>query len=55
MICSLNFGGSEEMKISQLAAVALLALAVPLAAEEASGGPEPISPDRPDFTNGIRG
>jgi hypothetical protein len=40
------------MKILQLAAVALLALAAPLAAEEASGGPEPINPDRPDFTNG---
>jgi len=40
------------MKIRQLAAIALLALAAPLAAEEASGGPEPINPDRPDFTNG---
>lgn len=40
------------MKIRQLAAIALFALAAPLAAEEASGGPEPINPDRPDLTNG---
>jgi len=40
------------MKIRQLAVLALLALASPLAAEEASGTPEPINPDRPDFTNG---
>jgi len=40
------------MKIRPLAAVALLALAAPLAAQEFSGLPEPISPDRPDFTEG---
>ncbi len=40
------------MRIRQLAAVVLLALAAPLAAEEASGTQEPISPDRPDFTDG---
>jgi hypothetical protein len=33
-------------------AVALLALAPPLAAQGFSGLKEPISPDRPDFTNG---
>ena len=40
------------MKICQLAAVALLALAAPLAAEDFSGVQEPINPDRPDFTDG---
>jgi hypothetical protein len=39
------------MKIWQLAVLALLALAAPLAAED-SGTSEPINPDRPDFTNG---
>jgi hypothetical protein len=40
------------MKVRQLAAIALLALAAPLAAEDPSGVQEPINPDRPDFTNG---
>ncbi|MFY9825952.1 MAG: transporter [Thermoanaerobaculia bacterium] len=40
------------MKARQLAAVALLALAAPLAAEDLSGVQEPINPDRPDLTNG---
>jgi outer membrane putative beta-barrel porin/alpha-amylase len=40
------------MKIHQLAAVALIVLAAPLAAQDSSGELEPINPDRPDFTNG---
>jgi len=40
------------MKIRQLAAVALFALALPLAAQDFSGLNEPINPDRPDFTEG---
>jgi hypothetical protein len=40
------------MKIRPLAAVALLALAAPLAAQDFSGLKEPIGPDRPSFTNG---
>lgn len=40
------------MKIRLSAAVALLALAAPLAAQDFSGLKEPINPDRPDFTNG---
>src|SRR3954463_3132626 len=39
------------MRIRLSAAVALLALAAPLAAQD-SGLKEPINPDRPDFTNG---
>jgi hypothetical protein len=40
------------MRIRPLAAVALLALAAPLAAQDFSGLKEPIGPDRPSFTNG---
>ena len=44
------------MRIRSLAAAALLALAAPLAgplvAQDLSGLKEPISPDRPNFTNG---
>ncbi|HEY4595103.1 MAG TPA: transporter [Thermoanaerobaculia bacterium] len=40
------------MRIRLSAAVALLALAAPLAAQDFSGLKEPINPDRPDFTNG---
>ncbi|HEY4572832.1 MAG TPA: hypothetical protein VIJ26_02680, partial [Thermoanaerobaculia bacterium] len=40
------------MRIRLLTAVALLALAMPLAAQDFSGLKEPINPDRPDFTNG---
>jgi hypothetical protein len=40
------------MRIRPLAAIALLALAAPLAAQEFSGLKDPINPDRPDFTNG---
>jgi hypothetical protein len=40
------------MKIRPLVAVALLALAAPLAAQDFSGLPETINPDRPDFTEG---
>src|SRR3954454_10666802 len=36
----------------RLAAAALLAFAVPLAAQDFSGLKEPINPDRPDFTDG---
>ncbi len=40
------------MRIRPLAAIALLALAAPLAAQNFSGLKDPINPDRPDFTNG---
>jgi hypothetical protein len=40
------------MRIRPFAAIALLALAAPLAAQDLSGLKEPIEPDRPDFTNG---
>ena len=40
------------MKIRPLVAVALFALAAPLAAQDFSGLPDPINPDRPDFTEG---
>jgi len=40
------------MRIRLSAAVALLALAAPLAAQDLSGRKEPINPDRPDFTDG---
>jgi outer membrane putative beta-barrel porin/alpha-amylase len=40
------------MTIRLSAAIALLALAMPLAAQDFSGLKEPINPDRPDFTNG---
>lgn len=40
------------MKIRPLVAVALFALALPLAAQDFSGLPDPVDPDRPDFTEG---
>jgi hypothetical protein len=40
------------MRLPPLAALALLALAAPLAAQDFSGLKEPIEPDRPDFTDG---
>jgi hypothetical protein len=40
------------MRIRPLAAIALLALAAPLAAQDFSGLKEPVQPDRPSFTNG---
>jgi len=40
------------MRFRLFAAVALLALAAPLAAQDFSGLKEPINPDRPDFTDG---
>lgn len=40
------------MRFRFLAAIALLSLAVPLAAQDFSGLKEPIGPDRPSFTNG---
>ncbi|MFL6263288.1 MAG: transporter [Thermoanaerobaculia bacterium] len=40
------------MRIRPFAAIALLALAAPLAAQDFSGLKEPINPDRPDFTDG---
>jgi hypothetical protein len=40
------------MRIRPFAAIALLALAAPLAAQDFSGLKEPINPDRPDLTNG---
>jgi hypothetical protein len=40
------------MRIRPFAAVALLALAAPLAAQDFSGLKEPINPARPDFTTG---
>jgi len=40
------------MKIRPFVAVGLLVFAAPLSAQNFSGLPEPISPDRPDFTEG---
>jgi hypothetical protein len=40
------------MTIRILAAAGLLALAAPLAAQDLSGLPDPLVPDRPDFTEG---
>lgn len=40
------------MRIRPFAAIALLALAAPLAAQDFSSLKDPINPDRPDFTNG---
>jgi hypothetical protein len=40
------------MRLPLFAALALLALAAPLAAQDFSGLKDPIEPDRPDFTNG---
>lgn len=40
------------MRIRPFAAIALLALASPLTAQDFSGLKDPINPDRPDFTNG---
>src|SRR4051794_22960107 len=40
------------MRIHPLAAIALFAIAAPLAAQDFSGLKEPLEPDRPDFTDG---